>query len=552
MTTKAFPGFFHNRFLLRRVIIALGWWCLPILLCGCGQKDPKSAPQRHAPSGSEGTDTVAIGFYNVENLFDLQLDGDEYPEYRPGALGWNKQTQEKKLRNIAGVIAAMRVDVVGLCEIESAEALRQLQRECGRNGVAYPYSAIADAPYATATAPCLLSQLPISAVNRFGGGTVEGERRNILEADILFSGHTLKLFVNHWPSKRHLESHRVAMAQALMQRIRSLPRNSEYVVLGDLNSDYDQWSRLRTERLDDTRGRAGINHVLGTVHGAPGSFVSYVTEHDLCSDSDFRGHYNLWLELPEKERRSYVYRGAPLTLDHMLLPASLFDTEGISYRDGSFRVFTWGGKLLRDSVPYRWQMRWYGKRRFHAGEGYSDHLPLRAMFITGPFACERVTVPDAAAQGTKTATGGFEKSFDGWLACGKGISLVRDTQGAFAGRFSLRLHGAAAAKNRCGGRTILERQSLNASRANVIRFAIRGSGNLSIRVRSGTGKWRYYNGSAFIPSYSARYRSVVIKRWKEAALPFTSDMPGSRECEVELRAGKNAPFDFWVDNVRAE
>ena len=167
-------------------------------------------------------DTIAIGFYNVENLFDLQYDGREYPEYRPGALGWNKQTQKKKLFNIASIIVAMRLDIAGLCEIESMEALRALQKELKTQGSLYPFYAMADAPSGASTAPCLLSKYPLMHVSCFGGGG-SSARRNILEADIDLGGILLKIFVNHWPSKMHPESQRIALAQALHERIAALP-----------------------------------------------------------------------------------------------------------------------------------------------------------------------------------------------------------------------------------------------------------------------------------------------------------------------------------------
>ena len=95
-------------------IIAL---CVPcIIAAGCGRKvQVLLFAKAHFNAG----DTLAIGFYNVENFFDLVDNGTEYPEYRPGAMGWNKRTWQKKVSNIASVIAAMRLDLVGLCEVEN-------------------------------------------------------------------------------------------------------------------------------------------------------------------------------------------------------------------------------------------------------------------------------------------------------------------------------------------------------------------------------------------------------------------------------------------------
>jgi endonuclease/exonuclease/phosphatase family metal-dependent hydrolase len=522
---------------------------LLVFMTGCGPKDPAQPlfHGRETPTAVYRSDTIAIGFYNVENLFDLQYDGKEYPEYRPGALGWNKQTQKKKLFNIASIIVAMRLDIAGLCEIESMEALKALQKELKTQGSSYPFHAMADASSGASTAPCLLSKYPLVHVNSFGGGG-SSAMRNILEADCDLGGNFLKIFVNHWPSKMHPETQRIALAQALRGRIAALAQGTEYAIVGDFNSDYDQWSRTRTEKLDDSRGRTGINHVLHTINEVEGRFVSYVSKQDLCNGSCPFCHYDPWLDRPEESRFSAKYRGAPQTLDHILLPAALFDSQGLSYCENSFEAFTANGKLLRDGAPYRWQMKGFGKRRFHAGEGYSDHLPVRARLVRKGYAC----VPAATDlhKAKLPVMGGFEASFDGWLGCNGAIVLSRDTAAAFAGRSCLRISGPAVAKNGCAARAILERGALNAGRRQTIGFAIRGSGKLSVRIRSGTGKWRYFNGPSFTPSNSARYLQVDIPRWKVVSLPFTSDMPGSPDLEVELRAGKEAPFDFSIDEVK--
>ena len=185
-----------------------------------------------------------------------------------------------------------------------------------------------------------------------------------------------------------------------------------------------------------------------------GRFVSYVSKQDLCMGACPKGHYDLWLDRPENGRWSARYRGAPQTLDHILLPAALFDSRGLSYCDNSFEAFTANGKLLRDGAPLRWQMKGYGKRRFHVGEGYSDHLPVRARLVRKGYACAPAATP--AHKAPLPETGGFEASFDGWLGCNSGIVLSRDTAAAFAGRASLRISGPAAVKNGCAARAVLD------------------------------------------------------------------------------------------------
>jgi endonuclease/exonuclease/phosphatase family metal-dependent hydrolase len=424
----------HVRILLRRAATAA--LMSAVLLAGvdCSRQKEKE----NAGGQPASKDTIAIAFYNVENLFDLNDDGNEYAEFRPGALGWNKQTWEKKVANIASAVAALQADVVGLCEVENRNALEGLRRELARRGAAYPYDAIADRSGRGATSAALLSRFPVVRTSEFGVGRGNPGSRSVLEADIACGGEPLKLFVNHWPSKKHPESQRLAVARVLAERIRKLPPRTDYAVIGDLNADFDEWRKFRTERLDDTKGATGINHLMKTVHGEPGKFVSYVVRQEMAA-ADSAWHYDLWMELPEERRCSYTYQGQPKTPDHILLPHTLFDRHGWSYREGSFSVFTWDRRLLREGEPFRWQMRGFGKRRFHTGEGYSDHLPLRAEFIrekSTPAAADSTAVPPRARKHTErqcSGDNGFEKSMEGWLAGGRGFTVARDSSSPAAG-----------------------------------------------------------------------------------------------------------------------
>jgi hypothetical protein len=92
-------------------------------------------------------------------------------------------------------------------------------------------------------------------------------------------------------------------------------------------------------------------------------------------------HYNPWTELPFKERWSHKFYGHRSTLDHILMPETMFNGKGIDYVNGSFKVF---------KAPYLFTKKgyingWKIKNGKHTGKGYSDHLPVVATFDTKPF-----------------------------------------------------------------------------------------------------------------------------------------------------------------------
>ena len=80
--------------------------------------------------------SLRVGFWNVENLFDLEDDPTTRDE--EFALGGKKNvTQEVydlKLKNCAYVLEDLNADVLGLCEVENHFVLDELNRAySGRN-----------------------------------------------------------------------------------------------------------------------------------------------------------------------------------------------------------------------------------------------------------------------------------------------------------------------------------------------------------------------------------------------------------------------------------
>lgn len=321
---------------------------------------------------------IKIATYNLENLFDLKHDGTEYPGYIPGgALGWGRDMMETKVDHLARVIHDLNADIIGLQEVESSTALEKLRRRLAQKGSAYPHFAIADARDATVRC-ALLSRFAILDSSEIVAE--EGSGRSILRADIDISGNRLIVFVNHWKSKSGPESRRMASARALAQAVKKLPEKTDYVLLGDFNTNYNEHETIRHRpRLNDTGGRTGLQHVLNTrFQGAT------VDEPQLIRTPAQGLHYNLWLEMPGDRRWSARFFGRPQSPDAILLPAALYDDHGISYLDNSFDRFDPGYLFDRHRI-LRWQRADRGRGR-HLGRGYSDHLPVYACLQTGPFA----------------------------------------------------------------------------------------------------------------------------------------------------------------------
>lgn len=502
-------------------------------------------------------DTITVMSYNIENLFDLVDNGTEYPDYKPYKCGWNHETHAKKLDNISSAIAAVNVDILVLVEIENSNAAKQLQKALKRKKKSYPYIATGEKPNPATTCQVILSRFPVT-FSKGHGIPKKGEyfTRNILEADVAIGSKTLKIFALHWPSKRYHESYRIAAANVLLNRLKKLPPETEYIIAGDFNSNYNDAETFFTGRLDDTKGRTAINHMLKTVESPPHSFLDYITERELIESQGKLYHYDPWLELPEYKRFNYIYRGQNNTLDHILLPRSLYDNAGISYVDNSFYVFTWDGRLIYNGVPFRWKMIYGKSGKYHTGQGYSDHLPIMAKFVIKPFA-----FADSSTKYSYTTDSsylnnritGFETGFEGWLPYNNFFRLFRDTINPVTARHCLKIEGLS--KKSIGAAHIrfpLNQYTTSAKNLpSTVTFNLRGSGRFVFRMRMDDNKWVCHTGENFKKQIkSTRYTTYSSKKWQEISLPLPKSSTSENAVELEIRTAGKEALCIWFDDMR--
>ncbi len=309
--------------------------------------------------------TLTIASWNVENLFDMHRDGTEYAEYVPGRHGWREALLIKKIRNLTEVICDLDADVIGLQEVENDRVLARLQQSLKRAGCGYRHRAITHSKE-TPIHNALLSRIPIKRkqdvlVTRYG------HQRSILEVT-LDTDPPLRLFVNHWRSKRGPESGRLVYAKALKKRLGKLPEGTEYLLLGDFNSNYNESVSIDAKH-NDTHNVTGINDILAT----------WVDEKMVRLNTLTAGtHFNLWMELSAGERWSHNFFGDKEAIDAMLIPSTLHDGRGWDYVRGSFHPYK--PKYLFGK--YGQVNRWAYKHGKHLGKGYSDHLPIVARFTS--------------------------------------------------------------------------------------------------------------------------------------------------------------------------
>ena len=288
--------------------------------------------------------SLRVGFWNVENLFDLEDDPTTRDE--EFALGGKKNVTQDiydlKLKNCAAVLADLNADVLGLCEVENYFVLDELNRAYdGRDYKIIHY----DSPDRRGIDNALLYDPEVFNVietkpilNTLPEG---GPTRDILYVQGEYKGHTLHIYVNHWPSnyggKKKAIPKRRATARLLVNEVAEKLSNepdAEILLIGDFNEEPTD---------DNVRTLKSVNmtSLMEPLMGQP-------------------------------QVGTYVYRGKDNFLDQIIISTGLQDEQGL----------TAGQVAILDKPKYRQQEGKYAHYpfRFWAGNkllgGYSDHLAV--------------------------------------------------------------------------------------------------------------------------------------------------------------------------------
>jgi len=325
-------------------------FCLSIVMLQC--TSVRNAQDMTGGSAETAKETYRIGFYNVENLFDtidspLRKDDEFTPQ---SEKKWNTERYQKKLNDLAKVIAAMGTPtILGLSEVENRQVCEDLGRtEALRNA---NYVTIhQQSPDFRGIDVALMFQkdkfrLITSNLVRisFPAAIVEDyTTRDILYVRGILDGkEEVHIFVNHWPSRRGgeeaSEPKRVYVAQQLRkytEKILAKNPDANIISMGDFNDESDNKS-LSVELGD--------------------SF------------------HNCMAALDRAGKGTYNYRGDWNMIDHILVSKALQEGRGnLTANEGVIFQEEW---MMFQSKKYgATPNRTYGGPNYYGG--FSDHLPI--------------------------------------------------------------------------------------------------------------------------------------------------------------------------------
>lgn len=197
---------------------------------------------------------IAIGFYNLENLFDtIHQEGVRDYEFTPeGTNRWTSERYKKKLENLSEVIsqiAGRGPSILGVSEVENRSVLEDLLDMPRLKSLNYGIVHY-DSPDARGIDVALLYQKNIFNLHNSTVFPVriEGEpdfrTRDVLLATGDIDGEIFHFMVAHWPSRvggeKASEYRRMAAAKVMRRVADSLlfeNKNAKVVMMGDLNDD---------------------------------------------------------------------------------------------------------------------------------------------------------------------------------------------------------------------------------------------------------------------------------------------------------------------------
>lgn len=318
----------------------------------------------------------AVGFYNLENLFDTCHDeGKKDYEFLPnGSYKWNGRKYSHKLRNLARVLSDMGTDVlpksvgcavIGVSEVENSKVLDDLTAQPELSARGYKYCHI-EGPDRRGVDCAMLYNPKLFTVRdvKLVPYVPELEKdsdyctRGFLTVSGTMAGEHVTVVVNHLPSRFATSFYRECGGRQLRVLKDSLIKEDPSVkvlVMGDMNDD--PMDKSMAEALG---GKREIKEV---------------------GDGDM---YNPWWNVLAKEGRgTLMYNGAWNLFDQIILSPSLLCRDG---RKDYSTLKYFKHQIFRRDYMIQQDGKYKGNPlRTHAGgvwlDGFSDHLPTIVYLV---------------------------------------------------------------------------------------------------------------------------------------------------------------------------
>ncbi|PWG04590.1 endonuclease/exonuclease/phosphatase family protein [Polaribacter aquimarinus] len=225
-------------------------------------------------SSKKEENTITVGFYNVENLFDTKdnpntLDDDFT---RNGKKKWGYKRYKKKIKRLSSVISQLGIHrsklppaIVGLVEVENAKVVSDLVNSSNLRRHHYGFVHYDSPDERGIDVALLYNKLVFELIDSETFPVYledeEGARdytRDILKVSGNLKGELVHILVNHWSSRRegakateHKRISAAKTARSIIDDIREKELNPKIIIMGDFNDDPTSKSIKEHLVLDD-------------------------------------------------------------------------------------------------------------------------------------------------------------------------------------------------------------------------------------------------------------------------------------------------------------
>lgn len=325
-------------------------------------------------TGGEMTQTYYTAWWNLENLFDEE---NAPPSRRPDKVmraigsdivGWTPQLRDRKIAQLASVIARMNrdagPDLLGVCEVENRFVLDLLTEATSELSPERAYTVVhADTHDARGIDVAFIYdegqfEVPDGATF-FHVVMRRNATRDILQVNFrTATGTTWTVFANHWPSRsggphtsagyRHIAGETLAYFHQRSLEIHG-PETAA-LAMGDFNDEPFDTS-LVVHALSTRRSQRTMNA------------------------REVPRLWNLMWPLLGQGEGTFYYDNQPNMLDQFLVNKNMIGTEaGLRADPDSVEIVRFEG-MARDG-DYPGPKRYGGMRTVIDEDGYSDHFPI--------------------------------------------------------------------------------------------------------------------------------------------------------------------------------
>lgn len=328
-------------------------------------------------SAQKKYNVYAVGFYNLENLFDTCHDEgkNDYDFLPSGSYKWNALKYNRKLHNMAMALSEMGTDmgngklplgcaIIGVSEVENSRALSDLvaQPELAARGYKFAHIEGPDrrgVDCAMLYNPKLFTLRDVELIPYVPELEADSafKTRGFLTVSGMLADEAVSVIVCHWPSRFSTSFYRECAGRQVRAVKDSLLRadpKRKIIVMGDMNDDPQ-------------------NKSMAVELGAKANIID-------VGDNDM---FNPWWKVLDSGTGTLSYEGSWNLFDQIVVTPNLIDRDGtrdysgLTYLKCQIQRFNY---LLQSEGRYKGSP----KRTTASGvwlDGFSDHLPTVIYLI---------------------------------------------------------------------------------------------------------------------------------------------------------------------------